>query len=159
MLARKADTRCNLVEISLKGPLRDAVLDAGVHFHGEGPTDIAQQSRTALVVSVLGIASFAILCGAWKDSGSFKARPRCLHADGGIQRCVGIDAFENISNALVVVAIGELHRSVFFAPFASIDPVICSLSDGEAAFSWAWAWLHTISWTSPNKFWDQFICF
>ena len=119
LLARKTDIRCNLVEIASNSSHRDAVLDTGAHFHGEGPTDIAQQSRTTLVVSVLGIASFAIVCGAWKDSSSFKARPRCFHADGGIQRCVGIDAFENISNALVVVAIGELHRSVFFAPFAS----------------------------------------
>jgi len=52
-----------------------------------------------------------------------------------------------------------MHRSVIFAPFARIDSVNCSLSDGEAAFSWAWAWLHTISWASLNMFWDQFMFF
>jgi hypothetical protein len=124
----------------------------------KGPTDFAQQSRTTLKVSVLGIASSAILCAVPGNTRAASRHARVASMLKLESRGVLGSMRLRISNALVVVAIGELHRSIFFAPFARIDPVNSSFSDGDA-FSWAWAWLHTISWASLNMFWDQIMFF
>ena len=51
----------------------------------------------------------------------------------------------------------EMHRSIFFVPFAINDSVKFSLSVGDATLNRGWAWLWAINSASFNKLGAQFV--
>ena len=103
--------------------------------------------------------------GGWQVSGSVQLGGVAVTSSGAVSvsgsasvaaERLDLDAQRQRSGA-VDECIRRLERTnPSSLRHSSIDPVNSSRSDGEAAFSWVWAWLH---WVSLNKFWDQFMFF